>query len=97
VALHAHRQVEVSLANPRRARCFAESLGERSKNDPVDARMLSQYIVRMLWVVWRPPTARAPRLRAITHAIESLGVIHTPGKELRACVEGQAESHHTER
>jgi len=41
LALHGHGQVEVSVINPRRARKFAESLGERSKTDPVHARVLS--------------------------------------------------------
>lgn len=80
LTLHAHRQVEVSLVNPRRARRFAESLGERSKTDPVDARVLCEYAARMPWVVWRPPAARGLRLRAITRAIESLGVMHTQEK-----------------
>src|SRR5215469_18577628 len=40
LVLHAHRQVEVSVIHPRRARKFAESLGERSQSDPVDARVL---------------------------------------------------------
>ena len=34
--------IQVSLANPRRVRRFAESLGQRSKTDPVDARALCQ-------------------------------------------------------
>jgi transposase len=34
LTLHAHRRMEVSVVNPRRARRFAESLGERSKTDP---------------------------------------------------------------
>jgi transposase len=80
LALHAHRHVEVSLVNPRRARRFAESLGERSKTDPVDARVLCEYAARMPWVTWRPPSPRALRLRAITRAIESLGVMHTQEK-----------------
>ncbi|HYA65022.1 MAG TPA: hypothetical protein VED66_17580, partial [Candidatus Sulfotelmatobacter sp.] len=37
LTLQGHRQVEISLVNPRRARAFAESLGERSKTDPVEA------------------------------------------------------------
>jgi hypothetical protein len=37
LTLQAHRQVEISVINPRRARRFAESLGQRSKTDPVDA------------------------------------------------------------
>jgi transposase len=76
-ALHAHDQVEVSVVNPRRARKFAESLGERSKTDPVDARVLCEYAARMPWESWNPPSSTALRLRAITRAIESLGVMHT--------------------
>lgn len=50
LTLQAHRQVEVSLVNPRRARHFAQSLGERSKTDPVDAGVLCEYAARMPWV-----------------------------------------------
>jgi transposase len=41
LTLQAHRQVEISVINPRRARRFAEALGERSKTDPVDAHRTS--------------------------------------------------------
>src|SRR6202162_694968 len=77
LALHAHGQVEVSLVNPRRARRFAESLGERSKTDPVDARVLCEYAARIPWVRWQPPSPVALHLRALTRAIADLGVIHT--------------------
>jgi transposase len=78
--LQAHRQVEVSVVNPRRARRFAESLGERSKTDPVDARVLCQYAWRMPWVPWVPPDLAALRLRSLTRAIEALGVTQTQEK-----------------
>jgi hypothetical protein len=42
-------RMEVNVVNPRRERRFAESLGERSKTDPVDAHVLCQYAVRMPW------------------------------------------------
>lgn len=77
LALHAHQRVEVSVINPRRARRFAESLGERSKSDPIDARVLCDYAARMRWEAWQPPSSTALRLRAITRAIESLGIMHT--------------------
>jgi len=80
LALHAHCQIEVSLVNPRRARRFAESLGERNKTDPVDARVLCEYAARMPWMACQPPSSLALRLRAITRAIEALGVIHTQEK-----------------
>ena len=80
LVLHAHRHLEVSMVNPRRARRFAESLGERSKTDPVDARVLCQYAIRMPFEPWRPPSPAALRLRAITRAIEDLVVMHTQEK-----------------
>ncbi len=80
LTLHAHRQVEISVVNPRRARRFAESLGERSKTDPVDARVLCEYAMRMPWVPWIPPNRVALRLRALTRAIEDLGVMQTQEK-----------------
>ena len=59
LTLQAHRQVEISVLNPRRARRFAESLGQRSKTDPVDARVLCEYAARMPWVAWQPPSSVA--------------------------------------
>ena len=59
LTLQAHRQVEISVVNPRRARRFAESLGERNKTDRVDARVLCEYAARMPWVPWQPPSRPA--------------------------------------
>jgi transposase len=80
LTLQAHPQVEISVVNPLRARRFAESLGERSKTDPVDARVLSEYAMRMRWVPWVPPSLAALRLRAITRAIEDLVAMQTQEK-----------------
>ena len=77
LTLQAHRQVEISVINPRRARRFAESLGERSKTDPVDARVLCEFAARMPWVRWQPPSPVALHLRALTRALADLGAIHT--------------------
>jgi transposase len=77
LTLQAHRQVEISVINPRRARRFAESLGQRSKTDPVDARVLCEYAARMPWVAWQPPSSVALHLRAVARAIADLGIIHT--------------------
>jgi transposase len=77
LTLQAHRQVDITVINPRRARRFAESLGERSKTDLVDARVLCEYAARMRWVPWQPPRPVTLHLRALTRAIADLGVIHT--------------------
>jgi transposase len=71
--------LQVSLVNPRLARRFAESLGQRSKTDPVDARVLAQYAQRMPLERWQAPSAAALRLRAVTRTIAALvrmGVQH---------------------
>ncbi len=65
-------QLQLSLVNPRRARRFAESLGERSKTDPVDARALAQYAERMHPEPWQPPSPAALRLRTISRTIAAL-------------------------
>jgi transposase len=72
--------VEISVVNPRRARRFAESLGERSKTDPVDARVLCEYVMRMPWVPWVPPNLVTLRLRSLTRAIVDLVVMQTQEK-----------------
>jgi transposase len=77
LTLQAHRQVEISVVNPRRARRFAESLGERNKTDRVDARVLCEYAARMPWVPWQPPSPVALHLRALTRAIADLSGIRT--------------------
>jgi len=100
--------VEVHVANPRRVRRFAESLGQRSQTDPVDARMLCQYGQRMPWVSWQP-SAAALRLRALTRTIAALVRLCTQHKNrqhalaasraLPACLvrELGAQAHYTEK
>ncbi len=70
-ALQAAQEVELSVVNPRLARRFAESLGTRSKTDPVDARVLCLYAQRMPLVPWHPPTAASLHLRSLTRTIEA--------------------------
>jgi transposase len=80
LALQAHCQIEINVVNPRRARRFAESLGERSKTDPVDAHVLCEYALRMPWVPWQPPSSTALHLRAVMRAVEDLNSILTQEK-----------------
>ncbi len=72
LALHADKRIELSVINPRLARRFMESLGTRSKTDPVDARALCRYAERMPYVPWEPPSRASLRLRAITRAVDAL-------------------------
>jgi transposase len=72
LALHADKRIELSVINPRLARRFMESLGTRSKTDPVDARALSCYAERMPYVPWQPPSRASLRLRALTRTVDAL-------------------------
>src|ERR1039457_925702 len=45
--LHADTRFEVMVANPRAVKNFAQALLERSKCDPLDARVLAEYAARM--------------------------------------------------
>jgi len=76
----AAKAVQLSVANPRSVRRFAESLGQRSKTDPVDARVLGQYAARMPLAAWQPPSSSALRLRALTRIIAGLTRMRTQHK-----------------
>jgi transposase len=69
--------LELALANPRLVRRFAESLGQRSKTDPVDARVLAEYARRMPLARWQPPSRAALQVRALTRTIAALTRMHT--------------------
>jgi len=72
LALHADKRIELSVINPRLARRFAESLGTRSKTDPMDARVLCVFAQRMPPGPWQPPSSASLQLRALTRAIDAL-------------------------
>jgi transposase len=82
--------VQLSVANPRCVRRFAESLGERSKTDPVDARVLCQYAARMPLSVWHPPSPAALRLRAMTRTIAALVRMATQHKNRQHALSASA-------
>jgi len=84
--LHRLPGVELSVINPRMARRFAESLGERSKTDPVDARVLGEYAARMPLQPWAPPGAAALKLRGMTRAIDALVRTQTQGKNRKHAI-----------
>lgn len=72
VLARAGGRLQISVINPRSARRFAESLGERSKTDRVDARVLAEYARRMPLQAWQPPSPAALQLRSISRTIAAL-------------------------
>jgi transposase len=64
--------LEVMVANPRAVRHFAQALMERSKSDPLDARVLLEFAVRMPFQPWQPPSATALHLCALARRLEAI-------------------------
>ena len=66
LALLAHELgAEVVVINPKLAHNFAKALGQRSKTDRLDARMLLELLRRMPLQRWEPPRAECLQLRQI--------------------------------
>lgn len=66
LALHVvEAGVEVMVLNPKAAHHFAKALGQRSKTDALDARMLLAYLQRMDFVPWQPPARAVLELRQL--------------------------------
>ncbi len=80
LALHRAVGIEVMVLNPRAARNFAKALMRRSKTDPIDARVLREYVRRMEFVPWHPPTIEKLELRAFARRIASLIQMRTQEK-----------------
>lgn len=86
----AGKGIRLSMPNPRQVRRFAESLGQRNKTDPVDARVLAQYAQRMPLTIWQPPSAAALRLRAISRTIAALTRMATQHKNRQHALSASA-------
>lgn len=80
MALAQRRGIELEVVNPRLARRFAESLGQRSKTDPVDAHMLAEFAARMPFTRWQAPNIAALQLRSLVRTIAALTHIATQEK-----------------
>ena len=62
----------VVIANPKRARAFAEALDLLNKTDAVDARALAMYGARQRPPCWQPPPPEVRQLQALLRRLEAL-------------------------
>ena len=72
LALHRQKRVDLEVVNPRVARRFAQSLGHRSKDDPVDSHALAEYAARMPFQAWQAPSVAMLQLRSLARTIAAL-------------------------
>ena len=81
LALALHRAgIEVMVLNPRAARHFAQALLRRSKTDPIDARVLREYVQRMEFRSWSPPAVEKLQLRSLARRMAALTEMMTQEK-----------------
>lgn len=72
LALHDARGIEVMIVNPRVARDFARAHCSRSKTDAVDAEVLLEFVQRMPFVPYQPPSRERFALRCLTRRLDEL-------------------------
>ena len=72
LALHRAPRIEVTVVNPRSVRDFAKAWLRRSKTDMLDADLLVEFVRRMPFRRWEPPTQAVFDLRAIARRIGAL-------------------------
>lgn len=72
ILLSKSERVEVSEANPRAVRRFAEASMKRGKTDSLDAAVLLEYAKRMEFRPYTQPSENAMSLRCITRRIRGL-------------------------
>jgi len=72
LALHRTEGIEVMVANPGAVKDFGGALLKRTKTDPQDALVILEFVERMPFVTWQPPSEAALELRAIARRIAVL-------------------------
>ncbi len=71
LALHKAKRIEVMVVNPRAAREFAKAAMQRSKTDKLDAAVLLEFVRRMQFQAWVPPSTEELELRTMARRIAS--------------------------
>lgn len=68
---------EVSVVNPLLVRKYSESLGERSKTDRIDARVIARFCEERHPELWQAPSKAVRGLRALVRRREALVELRT--------------------
>jgi len=80
LAVHVAPQLPLMVVNPRAAKRHAEALMSRTKTDPVDASVLSDFAERMPFVQWQPPAPEMMTIRACSRRLAALTHQRTQAK-----------------
>ncbi len=91
LALHRAESIEVMVANPRSTSDFARACMKRSKTDRTDALSILEFVRRMPFDPWQPPSSEALNLRAISRRIAALMVTRIQERNRLKAVERTRE------
>jgi transposase len=91
LALSRQPGLEVMVINPRAVRDFAQACLKRSKTDALDAQTLLEFVRRMPFQPWQPPSAEQVELRALARRMASLTVSCTQEKNRLHAASATAE------
>lgn len=72
LALHSADDIEVSVVNPKAIKRFADASMQRGKTDAMDAERILEFLLRMDFRAWRPPSEAVLELQHITRRIVQL-------------------------
>lgn len=80
LTLNQTADVEVMIVNPKAAHNFAQAFLQRSKTDAIDAQVLLEFVKRMPFRAWEPPSSNRLQLRALARRIGALTQTKTQEK-----------------
>ena len=80
LALEPTKGIEIMVANPRVTKDFARAQLRRSKTDRTDALSLLEFVRRMEFELWVPPSSAIRALRALSRRIQALLVTRAQEK-----------------
>ena len=78
--LHGAANIEVMVVNPKAIHQFAQATLARGKTDAMDAEVILEYLTRMPFKVWRPPSDEVLEIQALSRRLVQLTVERTREK-----------------
>lgn len=77
LALHQAKNIQVMVKNPKAIKHFATASLQRGKTDAMDADVILEYLERMPFQVWQPPTDDILEIQHISRRIVQLNNVLT--------------------
>lgn len=77
LALHQAKDIEVMVVNPRAIKHFGTASLQRGKTDALDAETILEYLMRMPFRLWQPPSDETFEIQHISRRIVQLTVLFT--------------------